>query len=142
MLPAGIQVHFTPPQFDVPRQAAVEDASWLGDGAYEVAFAGVGDRATADALVGSHCLVLRRDVADLAGQAAGISLEGFAFVADGEDLGTVEALRDNPGQQLLEVRRREGGALLLVPFVDEFIDAIDHDGRTIEASLPAGLLEL
>lgn len=142
MLPAGTPVHFVPPQLDAPRQATVASSSWVGEGAYEVAFEGVGDRTAADALVGSHCLVSRRAVADLLEGQGGESLAGFAFIADGEDLGTVEALRDNPGQQLLEVRRREGGALLLVPFVDEFIGAIDRDGRTIEATLPAGLLEL
>lgn len=142
MLPVGALVHFVPPRLDGPRQAAVIAASWIDGESYEVAFEGIGDRTAADALVGSHCLVLRSAVDSLLEEDAGASVEGFAFVADGIELGSVEALRDNPGQRLLEVRRRDNGELLLVPFVDAFITAIDDDGRIIEATLPAGLLEL
>lgn len=142
MLPVGSLVHFVPPRLDGPRRAAVASASWIDGASYEVAFEGIGDRTMADELVGSHCLILRSDAADLLQQEAAGSLAGFSFIADGAELGSVEALRDNPGQQLLEVRRHDNGQLLLVPFVDEFILDIDDEDRAIEASLPAGLLEL
>ena len=44
-------------------------------------------------------------------------------------------------QPLLTVRRAEGGEAL-IPLVDEFIVDVDEDGRRIDVSLPAGLLDL
>jgi 16S rRNA processing protein RimM len=43
----------------------------------------------------------------------------------GEELGKVQGLRSNGVQQLLEVGIGQGGAALLIPMVESYIDAVD-----------------
>lgn len=55
------------------------------------------------------------------------------------DLGQVCEVIEDGGGLLLEVRA--GERLLLVPFVEEYVAAVDVAGRRIELQLPSGLLE-
>lgn len=142
MLPEGEEVCFVPPTLDGPRRARVAEATPFDEKTFEVVFQGIEGRQVADTLVGSHCLVRRAAVQEALPVDVGCDLEGYRLVADGVEVGVVAALRDNPGQQLLEVDRPDCPKALLVPFVDEFIDAIDHDVCIIHAQLPAGLLDL
>ncbi len=66
----------------------------------------------------------------------------FAVIDSQSDaaLGIVENLLDYPGQQLLQIRR-ENDDLALVPFVDEFIDFIDMEGKTIGLRVMEGLFD-
>ena len=56
-------------------------------------------------------------------------------------VGEVVEVAERATQPLLTVRRAEGGEAL-IPLVDEFIVDVDEDGRRIDVSLPAGLLDL
>ena len=56
-------------------------------------------------------------------------------------MGEVVEVAERATQPLLTVRRAEGGEAL-IPLVDEFIVEVDEDGRRIDVSLPAGLLDL
>ena len=55
------------------------------------------------------------------------------------DLGRVSEVIEDGGGLLLEVR--DGQRELLVPFVQEYVTAVDVAGRRIELQLPNGLLE-
>ncbi|MFQ5350250.1 MAG: ribosome maturation factor RimM [Thermoanaerobaculia bacterium] len=55
------------------------------------------------------------------------------------ELGQVSEVIEDGGGLLLEVRA--GERLLLVPFVQEYIAAVDVPGRRIELQLPDGLVE-
>jgi 16S rRNA processing protein RimM len=55
------------------------------------------------------------------------------------DLGLVSEVIEDGGGLLLEVR--VGEQRLLVPFVQEYVAAVDVSGRRIELQLPRGLME-
>ncbi|MEM1270245.1 MAG: ribosome maturation factor RimM [Bacteroidota bacterium] len=58
---------------------------------------------------------------------------------DGEDLGVVSDIVDNPAHEILLVRR-PNGAESLIPVVDEFIADLDFDAEVIRLDLPEGLV--
>ena len=58
---------------------------------------------------------------------------------DGATLGEVIEFYDLPQGLLLEFRGPKG--VHSVPFVDEFVEEVDREGRRIEVRLPDGLLE-
>ena len=59
--------------------------------------------------------------------------------ADHGDLGEVTAVLEDGGGELLEVKRTS--RILLVPFVEAFLEAVDVAGRQIRLRLPPGLVE-
>ncbi len=59
--------------------------------------------------------------------------------ADHGELGEVGEVIEDGGGLLLEVRA--AGRRLLVPFVEEYVAAVDVAGRRIDLRLPEGLLE-
>ena len=56
-------------------------------------------------------------------------------------LGTIHAINDTTVNMLFEVENSDGTDRL-IPVVEEWITAIDHDEHTITMLLPEGLLEL
>lgn len=55
------------------------------------------------------------------------------------ELGVVAGLEDQGGGLLLRIEGPRG--VLLVPFVEPFIARLDREARTLELTLPAGLIE-
>jgi ribosomal 30S subunit maturation factor RimM len=60
--------------------------------------------------------------------------------ATGAEVGEVTEVFELPQGLLLEFRGAQGTHA--VPFVEEFIDEVDREGRRIRVRLPDGLLEL
>lgn len=60
---------------------------------------------------------------------------------DGEQVGTITALRTNPAQDLLVFEDADGQEIYL-PFVDEFVPEIDPEAGIVVITPPAGLLTL
>ncbi|MGZ4609652.1 MAG: ribosome maturation factor RimM [Actinomycetes bacterium] len=60
---------------------------------------------------------------------------------DGTPVGELREVLHLPGQDVLAVRRGEGGPEVLVPFVHEFVPDVDLDGGRIVIDPPAGLLD-
>jgi 16S rRNA processing protein RimM len=96
---------------------------------------GVADRAAAEALRRQPLTVARADAPALgAGEWWAHELEGCA-VRDGErSIGTVSALLELPSCEALEVRRDDGGELL-VPLVRDAIRQVDVAAKRIDVSL-------
>jgi 16S rRNA processing protein RimM len=61
--------------------------------------------------------------------------------AEGEALGTVAAVVDFGAGDLLEIRRPEGGATVLLPFTKAFVPTVDVKAGRILAVPPAGLFD-
>jgi 16S rRNA processing protein RimM len=57
----------------------------------------------------------------------------------GAPIGEVVEFYELPQGLLLEFRA--GGTMASLPFVDEFVEEVDRDGRRIRVRLPEGLLE-
>lgn len=62
------------------------------------------------------------------------------LVFDGEkELGPITGFSTNTAQDLLQVETTRG--LVAIPFVEAFINKIDHTKKTVQMILPEGLLE-
>lgn len=112
-----------------------------------VAFDDVDDQAQAQAFVGKSVYAVRgsdtaADDEEQDGFYAG-QLIGFSAVdADtGSKIGVIADIDDATDNVLFVITRPNGGECR-VPVVDDFITSISRDDKTIEFSLPAGLLDL
>ena len=144
LLSEGMEVALVPPVLDAPRWVAVESLQMRGESDAVVFFEEVPDVATAELLVGCHCLVRRAEVEDkLAELESDLpSWEGWSvFDAREGFVGKVLDIEDRPLQPLLIVEREDGGEVL-IPLVEDFIVSIDEDASRIDMRLPAGLLDM
>lgn len=111
-------------------------------------FEDVSTQQDASALTGKNLFALKTDFDQ---QADGVDEDdeelpvdyfiGFS-VADGETaIGTIIDVDDTTDNVLFIVERADG-SMKRIPAVDDLIDDIDFDRRSIEMNLPEGLLEL
>lgn len=56
------------------------------------------------------------------------------------DIGTLEQVIDYPAQPLFQVMKN--GQEILIPVIDEVIDKVDRDAKTLYITAPNGLIEL
>lgn len=69
-------------------------------------------------------------------------LEGYRVLSvDNTLIGVVTELIRNPAQWLLAIRS-ESEREILIPLHDDFIESIDHNGKTLVMDIPEGLLDL
>ena len=117
----GLTLAVVPPQLDAPRTLTVSEVT---------------ERAENEALV------FFDEVSDLSSAELLPAWEGWSVHDECAGyVGEVVEVAERATQPLLTVRRAEGGEAL-IPLVDEFIVEVDEDGRRIDVSLPAGLLDL
>jgi 16S rRNA processing protein RimM len=108
---------------------------------YLLLLEGVPDRTAAEALRSGRLCVREADLPALPpGQVWLHDLPGMAVVSEaGEDLGAVhQVLETGEDRRLLVVRGPRGE--VLVPFVEQFVLAIDREARRIRIRLLEGLL--
>lgn len=105
---------------------------------------GVDSMDAAEALRGQSAFVPRAALWDLPGENYfECDLVGctVADQATGEELGTVQSLKEGAGHDHLVVRTPDG-APLLIPFVKAIVRSIDTTARRILTELPPGLTDL
>lgn len=147
LLEEDLEVTFVPPVLRVPRTGRVVSAVNQGAGAYLVHFDTIDSIDLAEKLQDHSCLVRRADLPEDALEGAA-DLVGFTVNADGEVLGTVVAIEENPAHALLVVERAtKAGAssessTVRIPLVDAFIVDLDAQQNTLTVDLPEGLLDL
>lgn len=129
---------------DPPERGPLQVAStrWH-TGRLLMRFAGVADRTAAAQLRGTLLVVDVDEAERLADpdefydhQLAGLQ----AVTANGDTLGVVTDVLHLPGQDVLAIGRPDGGEAL-IPFVREFVPAVDLNRRTITVQPPPGLLD-
>lgn len=120
----------------------VEEASPY-KGRLLVRFAEVGDRDAAESLRRCELRIAEDDAgAPPPGEVWAVDLEGLPVVAgsaDGEVLGTVFAVVDNPAHDLLLVADAAGREFM-IPLVEEFVDELDPDSGVVVVHPIPGLL--
>lgn len=141
LLEEGMDVCFVPPVLRIPRTGKVKRLVEQGDGRFVVYFDSIPSIDEAEKLVGHFCLVKKADLPEGWDESA-FDLSGLAVqLPDGQFVGTVIDVLENPAHPLLELERQNAGNAL-VPLVDEFIVEVDEEAGVIVMDLPAGLLEL
>jgi 16S rRNA processing protein RimM len=111
---------------------------------FVVRLAGIGDRTTAEALVGHLLLANAADRPPLEeGEFHLLDLEGLEvrLLADGCAIGTVRDLIHG-GNDLLEVELTQGQRRVLIPFVEAIVPEVHLEEGWIGLTPPPGLLEL
>ena len=141
VLHPGLTLAVVPPQLDAPRTLTVSEVTERAENEALVFFDEVSDLSSAELLAGCELLAREEDIdASVLVEAEALpAWEGWS-VHD-ERAGYVGEVVEVAPQPLLTVRRPEGGEAL-IPLVNEFIVEVDEDGRRIDVSLPAGLLDL
>jgi 16S rRNA processing protein RimM len=115
---------------------------WLHKNYVVLKFAGVESINDAEGLIGSEIQVPRELRAEIEPGAAYVSdLVGCEVFDQGRAIGSVKDVQFGAGEAPLLVVS-EGAKELLIPFAQEFIAAIDIQGKRVEMNLPAGMLEL
>jgi 16S rRNA processing protein RimM len=65
---------------------------------------------------------------------------GFSVLENEDYLGTISVIHDQGSQALFEIKRDKGTAL--IPVHDDFIITVDRINKTINVTLPEGLIDL
>ncbi|MGW2627034.1 ribosome maturation factor RimM [Micromonospora taraxaci] len=129
--------------FRVPAELTIEE-SRFHQGRMLIAFDGILDRNTAEALRGTLLVVDSADVdpPDDPEEFHDHQLVGLAVVTPaGERLGEVARIDHAPSSDLLVLRRPEGRTAL-IPFVRAIVPEVDLAGGRVIVDPPAGLLDL
>ncbi|MGC4867151.1 ribosome maturation factor RimM [Micromonospora sp. DT53] len=129
--------------FRVPAELTIEEARFH-QGRVLIAFEGIPDRNTAEALRGTLLVMDSADVAppDDPEEFHDHQLVGLAVVTPaGERLGEVARIDHAPSSDLLVLRRPEGRTAL-IPFVRAIVPEVDLAGGRVIVDPPAGLLDL
>jgi 16S rRNA processing protein RimM len=96
-------------------------------------WSGCESREAADQLRGVVVAVPRREFPPVSeGSYYWVDLLGCQVLnRGGDDLGQVSGLRENAGGQWLEIRDHRTAGVLLIPLVEQFVEAVDPTARVI-----------
>lgn len=111
-------------------------------GGYLLRFREIGDRDTAQTLLGAEIVLGREDLRPLDEDEYFLhELVGLDVIDERQgSLGPIVDVYDTAGQVLAAVR--VDGRERLFPLHREFVRSVDMEARTVEVALPSGLLEL
>jgi len=111
------------------------------DRGFQIAFEGIADRETAEAVRGLDVAVPeRRRLAE--GEYWPEDLIGLAVVdPDGRVVGVVADVIFGPGQDRLRIDQEGGGPTFEVPFVDALVPRVDLEAGEVELDPIPGLIE-
>lgn len=101
---------------------------------------GVDDKESARKLTPKEVWLLEEDFKKYAAAASAISLLGYHIINEGEDLGEILEVIEQPHQLLctLMINGREA----LIPIHDESLEKMDKKNRKLYVNLPEGLLDI
>lgn len=120
----------------------VESHSHKKGNIYRIKLQGVSDEKTARALVRKD-LFISQELADqvATGSRAVDTVVGFKVIdSEKGEIGTVDQLSSPTSNPLLHIKVKF--TEVLIPFVDEVVQNVDHEKREIHVTCPPGLLDL
>lgn len=119
----------------------MEEMSRNSKGHFILKFEDINSEAEAQKLIGYELWLPLSALPKLAGKNFYYhEVIGYGMLSDGKVIGSCKSIIDNSAQALFQIEANEKE--ILVPAIDEFIDAIDRDKKEIHLNLPEGLLEL
>ena len=102
---------------------------------------GIDSISEAEIWVGGRISIPSQDLLEAEpGSFYSFELEGCWVYSDGEWIGTVRAVVEYAGTEMLALDRE--GEEVLIPFIHAFLKTVDTDEKRIDVELPEGLVEL
>jgi 16S rRNA processing protein RimM len=101
---------------------------------------GISTREAALKLVQKEVWLTEADFKKFAAKSAPASLLGYTIIDDGNELGTILEVIEQPHQVIcrIEVQSKE----VLIPLNEAFLEKIDHRKKQVLVTLPEGLLDI
>lgn len=101
---------------------------------------GINSKEAAHRFIGKAVWLTEEDFRKLAGKQSAIAMLGYNIINEGENIGTVTEVIEQPHQILLTISYKGNEAY--IPLHEESLQKIDHKKKEIHVILPEGLLEL
>lgn len=102
---------------------------------------GIRTKEAAHRLLAKNVWLLQEDFKKVVSSRSPIALIGYMVYNEGEPVGLVEEVIEQPHQVLLRVNL-EGGKEALLPIHQETLDRIDRNKLEVHVTLPDGLLDV
>lgn len=101
---------------------------------------GVDTPEAAQRLVRKKLWLADADFRTMAGTKSPLSLLGYQLINEGQPLGPIEEVIEQPHQVLLRITYRNNEAL--IPLHKETLEKVDREAQEVHVVLPEGLLEI
>ena len=101
---------------------------------------GIHTKEAARKLTPREAWITAADFSQFAGKSAPISLLGFTLVQDGETLGVIREVIEQPHQVLCSILIGDREAL--IPLHEDSLEQIDRKKKLVHVQLPDGLLDI
>ena len=118
----------------------LESAKIKNDKEVYVKLAGISAKESAKHLIKKEVWLSENDFKKFAANAAPISLLGFMVVNDGEEVGEVCEVIEQPHQVLCKIML--DGKEALIPVHEDSLEKIDKKNKKLFVNLPEGLLDI
>ncbi len=101
---------------------------------------GIDSKERAQLLTRKEVWLLQKDFEQFTDAAAPLSLLGYMMINEGEPIGEVLEVIEQPLQVLCKIMYKGNEAL--IPIHEETLDEIDKENREVHVTLPDGLLDI
>ncbi len=125
---------------DKPIPYFIEYAKARNDKDVLVKLEGIQTREQASLLLQKEVWLLEKDFKKLVSKSAPIQLLGYTLINDGDPVGEISEVIEQPHQLLCKVMINDNEAL--IPLHGETLQKIDNKQKKVHVILPDGLLEL
>ncbi|HET9278981.1 MAG TPA: ribosome maturation factor RimM [Flavitalea sp.] len=136
----GVETIFIEDKKDELLPYFVENIKIKSSDELYVKIEGISTKESAHKLVQKQVWLIEEEFHKHAGKSAPISLLGFHIVHDGDDIGEILEVIEQPQQLLCRIDWK--GKEALIPIHEETLLQVDKKKKIVEVKLPAGLLDV
>ena len=136
----GLEMIFFEEKEDEMLPYFIESTKIKNDEEVYIKLEGINTKETAGKMVRKEVWLTEEDFQKYAGRSAPISLVGFNLVNEGNDLGEILEVIEQPHQVLCRIEFH--GKEALIPVHGETLQAVDKKKKQVHVILPDGLLDI
>ena len=136
----GLEVIFIENKKDEMLPYFIQSARIKSDSEIFLQLEGIDVKESAKPLLQQQVWLTEEDFAKYTAKSSPIALLGFMVINEGEKLGVIDEVIEQPHQVLLSVKINDKEAL--IPLHEETLDNIDRKKKEVHVTLPDGLLEI
>ena len=118
----------------------IESTSIKNDAEVYIKVEGIDTKEVARKLTPKEVWLAEDDFKKFAAKSSAIAMLGFMMVNDGEEIGVIEEVIEQPHQILCSIIYK--GKEALIPIHEDSLEKIDTKNRKVFVTLPDGLLEI